>query len=238
MWKTGVPQAARPAIPGGLAVALAVLLAGCGPRLTTPPPGQMPAGFPEAYYREAATLGKRVLRVDARRSLVAITVRRGGTLARLGHDHVVASHDLRGWVAEDEGRTDIYLPLEALTVDEAELRTAAGLNTPVSQDVAAGTRRNMLTTVLDAAHFPFALIHATGHGTDPSILDVEITLHGTARLFKVPVSIGHQGGELVVSGRMSLRQSDFGITPMSILGGALQVQDGLEMRFRVVATGA
>jgi len=34
---------------------------------------------------------------------------------------------------------------------------------------------------------------------------------------------------------MSLNQTDFGITPLSVLGGAIQVQDKLDLRFHIVA---
>jgi len=32
-----------------------------------------------------------------------------------------------------------------------------------------------------------------------------------------------------------LRQSDFGITPMSIMGGAMRVEDAMELRYRISA---
>jgi hypothetical protein len=34
-----------------------------------------------------------------------------------------------------------------------------------------------------------------------------------------------------VNGRVTLEQSNFGIVPFSILGGALQVQDRVDVRF-------
>lgn len=83
-------------------------------------------------------------------SRVVVEVRRGGTHARLGHAHVVASRDLRAYVAPDEGRADLYLRLDRLVVDELELRAAPGVDTePSAADVAA-TRRNMLDAVLEA----------------------------------------------------------------------------------------
>ena len=220
------------------AVLLALLLASCTPQVTTVAPAPVPAGFPDAHYRQAAARGSKVLRIDAVHSLVLIQVYRAGSLARLGHDHVVASHDVRGFVALDEGRTDLYLPLEGLVVDEPGLRAEAGFNTPVSPEVAESTRHNMLGRVLDPTRFPYALIHATGGTTDGSVLSVHITLHETTKHFQVPVHVETQAGGLVFSGRMAFRQSDFGLTPLSILGGALQVQDGMELRFRIVASNA
>jgi len=38
-----------------------------------------------------------------------------------------------------------------------------------------------------------------------------------------------------VGGNMSFHQTDFGRTPLSIFGGALRVQDRLDLRFDIVA---
>src|SRR2546428_6092793 len=94
-----------------LSTLLALRLAGCAPLLREPAPAPAgpPADFPEGYYREALGRGKPVFRVDPRESLVVIEVRRAGSLARLGHDHVVASHEIGGYVAPDEGRADLYV---------------------------------------------------------------------------------------------------------------------------------
>lgn len=224
----------------GLAAALAVLLAACALPPPSPPAAAMPpvpADFPEAHYRQAEAAGRQVLRVDPARSLVVIEVRRAGVLAGLGHDHVVASHDARGFVDAQDGRADLYVPLHRLSVDEPGLRAEAKLDTQPSPDAIEGTRRNMLEKVLDAERFPFALIRATRALADPAKLSVALTLHGTTRRFDIPLQAETLPDGLAVSGRLTFNQTDFGLTPYSVLGGALQVQDKLELRFRIVAAG-
>src|SRR5947208_4824073 len=95
------------------AALLSTLLAGCAPLLRGPvqAPAAPPADFPEGYYRESAAQGKPVFRVDSRESLVVIEVRRSGSLARLGHDHVFASHQVSGYGAPVEGRADLNFAL-------------------------------------------------------------------------------------------------------------------------------
>lgn len=219
-----------------IAAALAVLMTACAP---PPPPAPTaaptPAGFPAPYYQQAEAQGRKVLRVLPQQSLVTIEVGRAGSLARLGHDHVVASHDVNGYVAPEEGRADLYLPLERLTVDEPELRTAAGLDTQPPAAAIEGTRQNMLAKVLETERFPFALVHATRSGDGRPVLRVEIALHGATRSFEVPVEIQNLPDGMAVSGRLSFKQSDFGIAPFSVLNGALQVRDRLDLRFRIVA---
>jgi hypothetical protein len=82
-----------------IVAAFVVILTGCVLQVVAPPqPGKgEPAEFPGAHYRALLAQGKPVFRVDPARSIVVIEVRRGGSLARLGHDHVVASHDLAGF---------------------------------------------------------------------------------------------------------------------------------------------
>ena len=41
--------------------------------------------------------------------------------------------------------------------------------------------------------------------------------------------------QLSVAGRLSFEQTDFGITPYSLLGGAIAVRNALDLRFRIVA---
>src|SRR5438046_1043555 len=167
------------------AVFLSTMLAACAPLLREPAqaPAAPPADFPEGYYREAAAQGKPVFRVDSRESLVVIEVRRSGSLARLGHDHVVASHEVGGYVAPDEGRADLYVQLERLEVDEAALRAEAGFDTQPTESDIEGTRANMLVRVLEADRFPFALIRVSGADASQRdvTLSVAITLHGSTR---------------------------------------------------------
>ena len=221
------------------AVFLSTMLAACAPLLREPAqaPAAPPADFPEGYYREAAAQGKPVFRVDSRESLVVIEVRRSGSLARLGHDHVVASHEVGGYVAPDEGRADLYVALARLAVDEAALRAGAGFDTQPTESDIQGTRANMLEKVLEAEKFPFALIQVSGANTmrGDVTLNVEITLHGSTRTLQVPARIEADAGGMSVTGGFSFDQTDFGITPYSLLGGAIAVKNGVELRFRIIA---
>ncbi len=212
---------------------IAVLLAGCSQLAPPPPAGAPPVDNAAAWYRQAAGAGSEVLVIDPARSLIAVTVRRGGALARLGHDHVVASRGVTGFAAPAAGRADFSFRLDQMSVDDAALRAEAGLDTTPSAAAIEGTRANMLTRVLDAQRFPVVALHAEAAGADSFRLT--ITLHGVARTVEAPARVERQAGELTASGALQLRQSDFGITPMSVLAGAMTVQDAMELRYRIVA---
>jgi len=219
------------------AAALAGILAACAQLPRVEAPSAPPAEFPEAYYLQALKQGKPVFRVDSRESLVVIEVRRSGSLARLGHDHVVASHEIVGYAAPDEGRADLYVALARMQVDEAALRKEAGFDTQPSESDIEGTRANMLEKVLEAEKFPFALIRVSGAKAKEkkTTLAVAITLHGSTRTLQVPAEIEADAEKMSVTGRLSFDQTDFGITPYSLLGGAIAVQNRIDLRFRIIA---
>lgn len=220
-------------------VVLAGLLAACAARIAPVPEGAtgLPAGFPADHYRQLLAQGKPVLRVDTARSLVTVEVRRGGSLAAFGHDHVIASHDVVGYVAPDEGRADLYVPLATLAVDEPELRAEARLDTQPSAADIEGTRRNMLDKVLEVERHPYALIAVNAAASEGAARQVRaaVTLHGATRPVAVDARIEQDPDGIVATGAVQLDQSDFGITPFSILGGAIAVQDRVKVTFRIHA---
>jgi len=213
---------------------LLLLLAGCAAEAPPPSP-TAPADTGAAWYWKEAQAGKKIYRIDAAQSLITVTVRRGGALARFGHDHVVASRSVNGFVAPDAGRADFHFRLDQMTVDETGLRNAAGLDTQPSPDAIEGTRNNMLNRVLDAERFPLVLLHAERRPGAKDSVRLTITLHGLGRAIDVPVRIERTNTSISASGELRLLQTDFGITPMSVMGGALTVQDLMEMQFRIVA---
>ena len=218
-----------------LCTSLALLAGLCA---CAPPPVQQgaPAASADfsAWYRAAAAR-EPVYRIDAARSLIAVTVRRGGPFARFGHDHVVASRSVSGWVAPRSGRADFQFRLDELSVDEAALRNAAGLDTqPTAEDI-AGTRANMLNKVLEAERYPVVSLHAERIAGVPGSLRLAVTLHGVTRVLDVPVRVETGAQALSAEGTLRLLQSEFGIAPMSIMGGALRVEDAMELRFTLVA---
>lgn len=227
-------KVARRRIAVALAAGFTLLIAACAPQIARPPDRleAPPEDFPGAYYRQIAAMGQPVLGIEAHRSLVVIEAHRGGSLARMGHDHVIAAHGVQGFVAPDHGRADLYIRLEELVVDEPELRAEAKLTTYPSADDIAGTRRNMLKA-FEADRYPFAVIHIERLGE--ANLRVAVSLHGVTRTEELPAQVAVTGEEMTITGELPLRQSDFGIRPVSVLGGALQVLDEVQIRYSLRA---
>jgi hypothetical protein len=185
--------------------------------------------------------------LDSSQSLLIILAFRGGALAKAGHNHVIASHDLSGtvYVPADVPRTsfEIHMPVAQLTIDEPELRAPEGPDFPpeVPQSAREGTRHNMLSeALLDGERYPDIGLVGTGLETGAAVGGgvvalVQVTVKDQVHTLRVPVAYSLKGGDLVATGEMPVRQSELGLTPFSALLGALQVQDELRVRFRLVA---
>jgi polyisoprenoid-binding protein YceI len=232
---------------------LVVALGGCLllPIPTAPPPAPGAAETPAPHSGTPYD-------IVAADSLLTIRVYRGGTLASVGHNHLIASHDLAGtiYVPAELLRSsfEVHVPVATLTVDEAALRAAeasADFPPDVSESAKEGTRRNMLgEALLDAGHNPEIALRAVRLETAPPpaagaavesalvLARVQSTVRGTVRTFSVPVRYERAADNVVASGELALRQTDLGLTPFSAMLGALQVEDEMRIRFRIVAHAA
>jgi len=211
---------------------------------TSPPPVQTPAQAPVPAEPTAAPVGAHEFQVVGEESLLQILVYRGGTMARLGHNHVIASHHLAGivFVADDvtQTRFDIGIPVNELTIDEPAMREQAGADFPpgVPQSARDGTRKNMLSeALLDGEKYPEIRLRATdvvaaGEGFD---VGVEITIKDQVRNVRVPMMIDRNAGALTARGEFPLKQSELGFKPFSVAMGTLVVLDEMRIHFEVVA---
>ena len=214
---------------------------------TSPPPAETPPAPPPVAQDTAIPAGARELRVVPEESLLQILVHRGGAMARLGHNHVIASHQLSGsvYVTDDASGTrfDISFPVNDLTVDEPALREQAGPDFPpgVPQSAREGTHTNLLSeALLDGTRYPTIRLRGTdvieaANGYD---VGVEISIKDQVRVVRVPVAVERTEGGIVAKGEFPLKQSELGLKPFSIAMGALVVLDEMTVRFSVRAKGS
>jgi len=225
-------------------LASGLVLLGLAACQTSPPAAKTPPTPGPAAETAALPAGARELHVIPDESLLQILVHRGGAMARLGHNHVIASHQLGGsvYVTDDlrQTRFDISFPVNDLTVDEPELRERAGADFPpgVPQGAREGTHANLLSeALLDGAHYPTIRLRATdiieaANGYD---MGVEIAIKDQVRVVRVPVTVERVEGALEASGEFPLKQSELGLKPFSAAMGTLLVLDEMVVRFSVTA---
>jgi polyisoprenoid-binding protein YceI len=228
-------------------VAALVILAGC--RSTSEPAPPANASQSRSPHSAAASMraATQALQVDPAQTVVTVIVRRAGPLARLGHDHVITSADESGTVwlgsAPADSSFELTLPVARFDVDLPEARAAAGpgFAALVPEDARQGTRHNMLRTeVLDSEHFPLITLRssaASGVWPQP-LVRITVTLKGVEREQEVPVIVERNATGVIARGELRLNQTDFGMAPFSVAGGAIQVADTLEIRFEIAASTA
>jgi hypothetical protein len=226
--------------PAALLVVCAVLLAACAPRANRevgPRPSMVVVEREIPADREAWTL-------DQGASELRVLVYRSGTLARLGHNHVLRARDLDAlaWAGPDGSPVgaglDLRIPVAQFLVDDPADRAAAGpeFTAAVSDEARAGTLANLLRAeVLAAAEFPELLVRATVVslvGT-AAVARCDVTIRGITRAIEVPLELHEDDAGLVAAGRFALRQSEYGMEPFSIGGGAIAVADEVQVVFKL-----
>lgn len=230
---------------GSLAVLGAIVFAGLSGCVTR----QVAAPAVPAARLVPAPLVGRPFDVVAAESRLVVLVYRAGTLAALGHNHVIACRCLSGtiYVPRDPARAgfDLRLAVTQLTVDDPALRAAEhspDFPPDVDQSARQGTRHNMLgAALLNAAKYPDIALRSAALRPSPDgkrddvVAQVLVRLDGEWHSIAVPVRYEIRGDEVVVSGEFPLKQTDLGLTPISALGGGLQVRDGMKVWLRLVA---
>jgi hypothetical protein len=139
------------------------MLGGCpSPPRAPPPAPAAPGAAPAAAAPLPAPHTGTPYQIVPQSSLLTVLVYRGGALASAGHNHVIASHDLSGAIyspsAVLESSFEVHVPVDTLTVDEADLRAqqpTAEFPPDIAESAKQGTRRNMLgEALLDAQRYP------------------------------------------------------------------------------------
>jgi hypothetical protein len=226
--------------------ALALVLAACGaprPRQATP---QNPD---ESAWRAELMVPGTIYHIDASQSELRVLVYRAGPLARLGHNHVVVNRALRGAINLTGAASStvfwLNVPVAAFVVDDAEARLDEGSDfaADVPDDAKAGTLQNMQgAAVLDAAEFPVIIISSVdvsgpqgASNAGSMTATVAISVAGHESKIDVPFTLESDSRHLSATGSLELRQSALGLTPYSLMLGALQVQDAMTIKFKIVA---
>lgn len=209
------------------------------------PPPEAPVALPSECVPPTTGTDGTLLKLDRDESELRILAYRGGRLAHLGHNHVIASRDLWGYAVLgetlDRSRFALCVPVGSLIVDDPQLRAAAGeaFASEVSENAISATRRNMLSeTQLDGARYFFILVLGQIVTGTPPQVTMALELHVREAVYTVPVSVRFERlpGSVLASGHLEIKQTSLGINPYSALFGALTVRDELAIQFRVRAT--
>lgn len=210
------------------------------------PPHAGNATAPPSTANPTESLNAKRYIVDPQASEIRLLVYRDGPMARVGHNHVMVGQ-VRGELGVSDTAAasgfSIEIPVEALDVDAPAVRAEEGekFAATVSDQARKGTHDNMLgPDVLDAAHYPLIRIESIalrGPRWNPDV-SARITVRGKTSDLNFPAAVFEQVDTLTVIAAFRVHQSDLGIKPYSILGGAVTVRDAIDIRVRLVARSA
>jgi polyisoprenoid-binding protein YceI len=162
--------------------------------------------------------------IDAGRSTLMLFVYKSGLFSAFADDHVI-----RAPIAGGSISTDPPLAVE-LIVRSADLQV---LDPNLAAEKRAEVQTRMLSSeVLDIQKYPnitFTSTAVESAGTDRWMVTGRLSIHGETRSTTFPVV--RQGGRY--RGTVAVKQRDFGMRPISIVGGTVKVKDELKVEFDI-----
>ncbi|HZS28284.1 MAG TPA: YceI family protein [Candidatus Angelobacter sp.] len=174
--------------------------------------------------------------IDVEHSSLTVHVQRGGMFGFTGDNHEIHAPISKGKVDEVAKSVDFQVETAKMQVLDPKMDPAKR----------AQVQEKMLgPDVLDSAHYPLIEFSSTSVQSDKSghwFVTGNLKLHGQSRPVTVQVSQPAQEARAAgagpkvrhYSGTASLKQSDFGIKPISIAGGTVKVKDEIKIDFEIV----
>jgi polyisoprenoid-binding protein YceI len=178
----------------------------------------------------------RTFMVEPEQSRALIDVGKSGAFSFAGHTHEVEAPLTSGVIhldTDDPPRNDVRLEFNAAAMH------VTGKGDPAS-DVPKVTATMLSDMVLDVSRYPAIVFESTGVTAKGSAaaLDLSVTgrltIHGKTQMVTAPVSVKIAGDRLTATGKFVIKQTDYGITPISV-GGVVKVKNELNITFTVAA---
>jgi polyisoprenoid-binding protein YceI len=175
--------------------------------------------------------------------LVAI-VRRAGLASSMGHDHSIRATEFSGTMTFDatrpeRSRVHVQVSVAGLRVDEENVRQEHSLQGSPSKDDVEQTDANMRARdQLDAKRHGHITFRSTSCQLtkQANVYDVAgtLTLRGASQPVRLQVGIVVSNHQLIGTGILRFKQSQFGYKPYSAALGMMKVSDEVELHIRLV----
>jgi polyisoprenoid-binding protein YceI len=159
-----------------------------------------------------------------------------GLLSSFGHNPTIGIRDYDGevrFVPETYENPFLRVTLRTSTLEVLD---------EMKNDDRKKLEQLMYQEVLDVKRFPAAVYESkqiTVQKLNNDLLSVRVTgelaFHGVTQPHSVEARVMSMGTMLRISGEFPLRQSDYGIKPVSFAWGALRLKDELKFKFELVA---
>jgi len=161
--------------------------------------------------------------IDAQSSKLTVRVFKSGIFSAFAHDHEIAAPIAAGRVNETAPSVELLIESRALRV----------LDPKLSEDKRAEVQRTMQgPEVLDVSKHPEIRFRSTSieqAGAERWTVHGTLELHGQSH--PLQFAVVRSGG--LYRGAATLRQTQFGITPVKVAGGTVRVKDEIRIEFEI-----
>jgi polyisoprenoid-binding protein YceI len=179
--------------------------------------------------------------IDTGASRVIIHVDKTGLFSFAGHTHEIAAPAAEGAITvdpDDLSRSSVRLAFDASALKVTGRGEPAG-DVPDVQQTMEGPK------VLDASRFPritFTSRRIEMLGRDGTEVRLrvagDLTLHGVTKPETAEVTVTVTHDRVIGKGTLRVKQTDFGIQPVTAGGGTVRVRDEVEVEFTIVASAS
>jgi polyisoprenoid-binding protein YceI len=185
--------------------------------------------------------GAGVFAIDAANSRVVIEVGKSGAFSFAGHIHEVLAPAVSGRVTFEP--TDWQHSAVSLQFDASALKVTGKGDSP--SDIPQVQRVMLGEQVLDVKRFPTVGFQSRRVSATPRtpttvdlVIDGALTLHGQTRPATVRATAALDLDGLTVRGGFVIKQTDFGMQPVTAAGGTVRVKDEVDVQFVLKARRA
>jgi polyisoprenoid-binding protein YceI len=162
--------------------------------------------------------------IDVQRSTITVHVGKAGLFSVAGHEHWVSAPISAGVV------DDSNAPHVEFTVDASKMSVKP--DPKVDAKTQSEIQRDMQEMTLESARFPqiaFRSSRVEILGKDEWKVHGTLTLHGVTK--PIVVMVRRDGG--MYFSHAILKQTDFGIKPITVGGGLVKVKNEVEVDFKI-----
>ena len=162
--------------------------------------------------------------LDLAASKITVRVDKSGMFAAFAHNHIISAPLASGKLDAEKRTVELKFRSHDMKVLD-----------PGTSDSERSTIESTMKSdkVLDPTRFPEISFTSTSIETTDTkryLVHGSLTLHGVTR----PVELSVSFAEAHYTGKATIKQTDFNITPVKIAGGAVRVKDPIEIVFDIV----
>ena len=182
--------------------------------------------FTVAFLSVIAIAAAQDAAIDKQRSTITIHVGKAGLLAVAGHDHTISAPISSGAIRESP------TPHVEFTVETAKMTVMP--DPKVDAKTQAEIQKDMEEMTLETRKYPqitFRSSRVDKQAEGQWKVDGDLALHGVTQPIRLTVK---RIGDSYVAHTV-LKQTTFGIKPISVGGGTIKVKDEVELDFAIYA---